>query len=105
LDAMSLLRGRWMDAARRTAEAGLAALEGRTEEASAGYRRALESWSAMDIPLDLALCAIDAVMLLPEGAVPEGAARQAKEILTNLGAVPLLERLSAAEQLAVAGTS
>jgi tetratricopeptide (TPR) repeat protein len=104
IDAMAPLRGRWIEVAQQSAEAGLAALEGRTDEASVGYRRALESWAAMDVPLDLALTAIDAVMLLPEAAVPEGAARQAKEILTKLGAQPLLERLRAAEQPAPAST-
>jgi len=105
LEAMAPLRGRWMEVARRSAEAGLAALEGRTDEASAGYRRALELWAAMDVPLDFALTAIDAVMLLPEAAVPERTAERAKEILTKLGAQPLLQRLSAAGQPAPAGTS
>jgi len=104
LDAMAPLRGRWMDVARISTEAGLAALEGRTDEASAGYRQALESWDAMEVPLDLALTAIDAVLLLPEAVVPEGAGRRAKDILTKLGAQPLLARLSAAEQPAPPGT-
>jgi class 3 adenylate cyclase/predicted ATPase len=104
VEAMAPLRGRWMEVARLSTEAGLAALDGRTDEASAGYREALESWAAMDVPLDLALTAIDAVMLLPEPAVPDGAGRRAKDILTKLGAQPLLERLLAAEQPATAGT-
>jgi class 3 adenylate cyclase/predicted ATPase len=102
VEAMAPLRGRWMEAVRLTAEAGLAALEGRADEASAGFRRALEAWSALDVPLDLAFCVIDAVLLLPEDALPEGATRQAKEILTGLGAQPLLERLSAAKRPAAA---
>jgi tetratricopeptide (TPR) repeat protein len=104
LEAMAPLRGRWMEVAQLSTEAGLAALDGRIDEASAGYRRALESWAAMDVPLDLALTAIDAVMLLPEAAVPEGAAGRAKEILTKLGAQPLLARLLAAEQPATVPT-
>jgi len=104
LDAMARLRDRWMEVARLSTEAGLAALEGRIEEASADYRRALESWATMDVPLDLALTALDAALLLPEAAVPEGAAGLAKEILTKLGARPLLARLVAAEQPATAGT-
>jgi class 3 adenylate cyclase/tetratricopeptide (TPR) repeat protein len=104
LEAMAPLRGRWMEVAQLSTEAGLAALEGRTDEASAGYRRALESWTAMDLPLDLALTAIDAVMLLSEAAVPEGASQQAKEILTKLDAQPLLARLLGAEQPATART-
>ncbi len=104
VEAMAPLRGRWMEVARLSTEAGLAALAGRTDEASVGYRHALDSWAALDVPLDLALTAIDAAMLLPEAAVPEGAARRAKEILTKLGAQPLLSRLAAAEQPATAGT-
>ena len=98
LEAMAPLRGGWMEVARRSVEAGLAALEGRNEEAAAGYQRALESWAAMDVPLDLALTAIDAVTLLPADATRDSAARQASEILTDLGAQPLLARLSAAQQ-------
>ncbi len=50
LEAMAPLRGRWIDAVRRTAEAGLAALEGRREDALAGYERALGEWRALDAP-------------------------------------------------------
>ena len=98
LDAMSLLRGRWMEVARTTVEAGLAALEGRTEDATSGYRRVLEAWASMDIPLDLAFTVIDAMTLLPETALPEGAAQRADGILTKLAATPLLLRLTAARQ-------
>jgi len=104
LGAMAPLRGRWIEVAHQSAEAGLAALEGKTEEGAAGYRRAFESWAAMELPLDLALTAMDAVLLLPEDAVPDGVARRAKDTLTSLGAQPLLARLTAAEQPATAGT-
>jgi hypothetical protein len=104
IDAMAPLRGRWIEVAQQSAEAGLAALEGKIDEGSAGYRRAFESWAAMELPLDLALTAMDAVLLLPEDAVPDGAARRAKDTLTRLGAQPLLARLTAAEQPATAGT-
>ncbi|HEX9124411.1 MAG TPA: adenylate/guanylate cyclase domain-containing protein [Actinomycetota bacterium] len=104
LDAMDPLRGRWIEVVRRSTEAGLAALEGRIEDASNGYRRVLESWAMMEAPLDLALTAIDALTLLPRESVPDGAAEQARAILTDLGAHPLLERLDAAEHLASAGT-
>ena len=50
LEAMAPLRGRWIDAVRRTAESGLAALEGRREDALAGYERALGEWRALDAP-------------------------------------------------------
>ena len=57
LEAMASLRGRWIDAVRRTAEAGLAALEGR--EDARGYERALGEWRALDARLDQAFCAAD----------------------------------------------
>jgi class 3 adenylate cyclase/predicted ATPase len=98
LEAMAPLRGRWMEVARLSTEAGLAALEGRAEEASAGYRQAIDAWASMELPLDLSLTAIDAAILLPEEALPEGAVQRAKDILTKLAARPLLDRLSAAEQ-------
>jgi hypothetical protein len=104
VEAMAPLRGRWMEVARRSTEAGLDALQGRPEEASAGYREALESWAAMDVPLDLALTAMDAAILLPEESLPEGAVQRAKDILTKLGARPLLERLLAAGHPAPAST-
>ena len=53
LSGMRGFRGRWMATVRATTEAGLAALEGRLEEALATYERALRSWSELGIPLDL----------------------------------------------------
>jgi class 3 adenylate cyclase/tetratricopeptide (TPR) repeat protein len=98
IEAMAPLRGHWIEVCRLTAEAGLAALEGRTDEASWHYRHALDAWDAMDVPFDYALTAIDAAILLPEEAVPEAAVRRAKEILANIGARPFLERLATAKQ-------
>lgn len=105
IEAMVPLRGRWIEVAGRSAGAGLAALEGRTEEAAAEYRRALETWAEMEAPLDLALTTIDAVTVLPEDAVPEGAVGRAEEILTRLGAQPLLRRLTVIERATPAGTA
>ena len=64
LDAMAAISGGWIDAVRRTAEAGLAALEGRREDAVAGYERALEDWRALECRLDLASCAVDMAHVL-----------------------------------------
>lgn len=56
LTGMKAFRGRPVAAARLTAEAGLAALEGRVDEAAEAYREAIEAWRALECTLDLALC-------------------------------------------------
>ena len=61
LSAMKGFRGRWMAAERLTVEAGLAALEGRTDVAAKAYREAIEGWRSLDCTLDLALCELDLV--------------------------------------------
>ena len=96
LAGMQGFRGRWMAAVRLTADAGLAALEGRRDEAATTYARALEAWRAMDSPLDLALCALDRASLRGAVADPKGEDDEAREIFTRIGALPLLARLERA---------
>jgi class 3 adenylate cyclase/predicted ATPase len=90
-------RGAAGGAALTTLAGGLAALEGRPDEALGTYRRALESWRDLGLPWDEALCAIGMATLL-DPAQPEvrAAAEVAREILVRLGARPFLERLDAA---------
>ena len=95
LTMMERLSGRWMEVARTTVEAGLAALEGRMEEASVGYRRAIEGWESLDTPLDLALCAIDMSTLIPDDELTADVVARARDILEELGAKPLIQRLAA----------
>jgi len=102
LEATAPLRGRWAAAVKTTLQAGLAALEGRSEEASSGYREALDAWSSMDVPIDYAFTAIDAITLLPGDPMAIEAAERARAMLTELGAKPLLERLALAEKPAPA---
>ena len=87
-------RGRVIDVERDTIEAGIAALEGRTADAVAGYRRALSTWGEMGLPWDQAWTTwMAAASLGPE--VPEvrawGAAALA--ILEQLGATPIVALL------------
>ncbi len=89
-------RGRWMAAVRQGIEAGLAALEGRTEEARAAYARATEALRALDVALDLALCELDMAILFGPTGVDAVAVSEAREILSRLGAEPFLERLAVA---------
>jgi hypothetical protein len=100
LRTMKAFPGRWMAAARLTAEAGLAALEGRVDEASHAYRKAVEAWRALDCTLDLALCELDMVLVLSPDHHYASAAKEARGIFTDLGAKPFLERLDQATGLA-----
>lgn len=90
--AMDLLHGRWIENCRRTVDTGIAALEGHIDDAVTGYAGTLDTWSAMNLPLDHVYCTIDAATLLPEEAE---AVAEARTHLEQLGAKPLLERLSA----------
>ena len=89
-------RGRGVALERLTIGAGIAALEGREDDALAMYREALRGWDDLGLPWDRALCTIDMVTLLdpkqPEVAI---AAAPAAKILEELGARPFLERLQA----------
>ena len=70
----ALDRGRAVDAIRHGLEAGLAALEGRREEAVAGYRAAASTLRALDESLELALCQVDRITMLRVGG--PGSARR-----------------------------
>ncbi len=54
-------------------------------------------WNALDSPIDHAYTAIDAITLLPDDPVSVEAAAQARARLEELGAMPLLKRLTMAE--------
>ena len=89
-------RGRWIETVRQTAEAGLAALEGRTEQSAESYARATATWRALDSPLDLGLCLLDRVTVLGKGDPGrDAAAAETREIFERIGAKPLVERLNA----------
>jgi class 3 adenylate cyclase/tetratricopeptide (TPR) repeat protein len=96
LAEMKAFRGRRVAAARLTVEAGLAALEGRVEESADAYREAIEAWRALECTLDLALCELDLVLLLGPAHPDATAAKEARDIFTQLGAKPFLERLNRA---------
>ncbi|MFI5254405.1 MAG: AAA family ATPase [Candidatus Limnocylindrales bacterium] len=87
-----------------TLRAGVAALEGRRGDAVAGYREALRGWRALGLAFDEALAVLDlAILLAPtEREMSEAAEAVAtgREILTRLGALPLVARLDAARVVA-----
>jgi tetratricopeptide (TPR) repeat protein len=88
--------GRVVDMNRRTIQAGLAALEGRTGDALSNFREALAGWRNLGSPWREALTVITMATLL-EPADPEvrAAAEAAREILVRLGAAPFVARLDA----------
>jgi class 3 adenylate cyclase/tetratricopeptide (TPR) repeat protein len=90
LSGMEQFRGRWMRAARRTTEAGVAALEGRVSEAVTAYGEAAAAWRALRTPFDFALCGLDAAFLLPEQDRPNDLVAAAREELSLMGAAPFL---------------
>jgi len=75
-------------------EAGVAALEGRMEDATGGYRDAQRRWRDQSARFELALSELDFIRLVG-GERPEvdAAAAEAREIFTQLGSTPFLERL------------
>jgi hypothetical protein len=90
-------RGRAIDADRATVHAGIAGLEGRSDEASVGYRLALGVYRDLGLVWDEALCAIDmATVLDPTDPEVRSAGETAREILVRLRALPFIERLDAA---------
>ncbi|MFZ0179214.1 MAG: adenylate/guanylate cyclase domain-containing protein [Candidatus Dormiibacterota bacterium] len=96
LTEMQAFRGRWMASVRLSAEAGVAALQGRHDEAATAYARAFDAWRAIDSPLDLALCALDRAVLRGSDPTAGGEDDEAREIFTRIGAAPFLARLDRA---------
>ena len=90
-------RGRAFDTDRLVMRAGVAALEGRSDEALTAYREGLRTWRDLGCVWDEALCAIDMAVLL-DPAVPEvrAAGAAARENLVRLKAKPLIEKLDEA---------
>ena len=87
-------RGRYVGATRVGLEAGLAALEGRRDEAITLYRSAADTFRDLDSPLDLGRSQMEyAILVGPDDPGARAAADEARAILTRLGSPPLLERL------------
>ncbi|MDQ3767247.1 MAG: hypothetical protein M3346_07880, partial [Actinomycetota bacterium] len=89
--------GTWIACSCDTLAAGVAALEGRKEEAATLYVSAIEVWRALDTPFDLAMCGLDfAALVGVDNHQARVAALEARAIFAELGAKPFLERLEAA---------
>ncbi len=89
--------GAALAADQQTIRAGLAALEGRTSDAIAGYREALRAWRSLRLVWDEALVALDmAILLGPDEPEAAAAAEVARDTLVRLDARPFLARLDQA---------
>ncbi len=74
--------------------AGIAAGEGRIDEAVAGYRAALGTYRDLGLRFDVAMTGLDLAALVGDGEPAVGAAAaEALEIFRELEAVPIVQRL------------
>ncbi len=82
-------------AAVASGRAALSALQNRSDEALSGYLDASEAFRTLGLPLDLALCQLERLMLLgPDHEGADDAADEAREIWEKAGVVPHLELLN-----------
>jgi hypothetical protein len=80
---------------RQALEGGIAALEGRADDAAEMLRDAIEKWRILDSVLDLALTEMDLVVVLGPDHADATVAKEARDIFTQLGAQPFLDQLNA----------
>ena len=97
LDLLAVGRSPLVTALAREAEAAIAAMDGRTAEAVAGFRDAARRQEDIGNRFGKALCQLTMVTLLGPG-VPEAldAAEDARALFTELGATPFLRLLEEA---------
>ncbi|MEA2536037.1 MAG: hypothetical protein QOF11_271 [Chloroflexota bacterium] len=86
--------GRWLKAVVMTLTAGQEARTRDGARAPKRYVSAAAAWRALDAPLQLALCQVEAAQLLGQGSAEAAdAAAEARTILDGLGAAALIDRL------------
>ncbi|MHB8460875.1 MAG: ATP-binding protein [Candidatus Limnocylindrales bacterium] len=85
-----------VDAARVAARAGVAALEGRVDDAIGDFRHAMSQLRLINAEFNLARLTLDFVMLLGDHPATREAAAEARAIFERVKARPYLERLDAA---------
>jgi hypothetical protein len=89
------LRGPTLDAQRRTAEAGLAALEGRWADAVPLYQDGLRRLKDLGLEFDLGLMWLGALACAPDGdPLAATAEREAHAIFERIGSSPYLAQLA-----------
>jgi hypothetical protein len=93
-------QGKAIDVDRTAIAAGLAALEGRRDDAVAGYRAALAGWRDLGLPWDEVVTSIEFVRFLgPDEPEAAAAADAARVILERLEAVRILAILDESVEL------
>ncbi|MFL5675942.1 MAG: ATP-binding protein, partial [Chloroflexota bacterium] len=92
------VHGQAISVERVTMRAALAALEGRTADALAGYREALDGWRELGLAWDEAMTGLEMASVL-DRSDPEvdAAVRRSIEVFERLRARPFLERLVPAD--------
>jgi class 3 adenylate cyclase/tetratricopeptide (TPR) repeat protein len=109
LALMAPITGRAVDADARALQAGIAARQHRVDDALDAYRAALGTYRDMGMRFDLAMTGLDMAALLgPDVPGVRAAAAEARAILVELGAKPViarLDRLIAATEPAPTGTA
>jgi class 3 adenylate cyclase/tetratricopeptide (TPR) repeat protein len=85
--------GRWLRAMIATLNAGVSGQAGNLDDAAEQYGEAAAEWQTLDVPLQLALCQLEASWFLPRTIPQSEAAAEARSVLTGLGATSLLARL------------
>jgi hypothetical protein len=93
----SVIRGHATELDRTTLRAGIAALQGRRQDAIAGYRDALRGWQGSGLAFEEALAGLDmAILLAPTeremGEAP-GIVEGARDVFARLRARPFMARL------------
>ena len=88
--------GNGVEGVRLLAEAGVAALEGESDEAVARFSSAIEKFTRGGSPLHVALTQLDALTLLPDEPPIAGWADAARERFETVKSPPLLKLLDAA---------
>ncbi|HEX5040925.1 MAG TPA: adenylate/guanylate cyclase domain-containing protein [Candidatus Limnocylindria bacterium] len=97
MEAMDGLRGRSITAMRREAEAGLATLDGRKQDALRTYLESIRRWREIGFELEAAICALNLVTMLGTSTTEaRAAADEAAATFERLGAAPLLTLLGRA---------
>jgi hypothetical protein len=90
-------RGRYSSAIETTMEAGLAAIEGRRDDARVAYAEAQRELRELGVIVPLAMCQLDLVVVgAMEPAERQRAADEARASFERLGMRPYLERLERA---------
>jgi hypothetical protein len=88
--------GNGVEGLRLLAEAGVAALEGHTDDAVARFSGAIEKFTRGGSPMHVALTQLDALTLLPDEPSVAGWAVAARERFQTVKSPPLLKLLDAA---------